>query len=375
MSHSRNRVLYSVKWLARLMLLTVVLLIVAGIVGREGSQATGGSTRKLGPATPGQPTQGPQHPPQPTPTHNSSNYNRPVLAFYYQWYTPSSWDAARMSDLPVDHYQSSADSTIDRQLTEAAGAGITGFITSWWGPGSSSDQNFSKLLAHAAALEQASGYHFASTIYFESDAPALQGSDKMASGLSYVIAHYGSDPHFFRWQGKPVIFIWRPLANGRTLAQWAAIRQQVDPGNALTWSAEGVNMNLLTVFDGIHLFSGGYWGLLQGNMTAVDQGFRHKIDAYNRAHHTHKIWAAGVLPGMDDTRLPGRTTPVVPRDNGANYRTSWSAAIASHPDWVTITSYNEWFEGTMIEPSIHYGTLYLDLTRQYAKKWQIAVSS
>ncbi|MEO6892288.1 MAG: glycoside hydrolase family 99-like domain-containing protein [Ktedonobacteraceae bacterium] len=373
MPHSRNRVIYSVKWLARLTLLAVVLLIVAGIVEREGMQATGGNTQKPGPATPGQPAPGPQH--SPTPIHSNSNSNRPVLAFYYQWYTPSTWDAARMSDLPADHYTSSADSTIDRQLTEAAGAGITGFITSWWGPGSSSDQNFSKLLAHAAALEKATGYHFASTIYFESDAPALQGTGNIASGLSYVIAHYGSDPHFFHWQGKPVIFIWDPLGHGRTLAQWAAIRQQVDPHNALTWSAEGVDMSMLAVFDGIHLFSGGYWGLLQGNMTAVDQGFRARIDAYNRAHHTHKIWAAGVLPGMDDTRLPGRTTPVVPRNNGANYRTSWSAAIASRPDWVTITSYNEWFEGTMIEPSVRYGTLYLGLTGQYAKKWHIAVSS
>jgi hypothetical protein len=74
-----------------------------------------------------------------------------------------------------------------------------------------------------------------------------------------------------------------------------------------------------------------------------------------------------VLPGYNDTRVPGRTgTFIVPRNNGQTYRTSWDAAIASNPDWITITSFNEWFEGSMIEPSDTYGTQYLDITKSLA---------
>jgi hypothetical protein len=76
-----------------------------------------------------------------------------------------------------------------------------------------------------------------------------------------------------------------------------------------------------------------------------------------------------VLPGYDDSRVPGRQHPYsVPRNNGATYRRSWTAALASNPDWVTITTFNEWFEGAMIEPSSHYGNLYLNITRQYAER-------
>jgi hypothetical protein len=59
----------------------------------------------------------------------------------------------------------------------------------------------------------------------------------------------------------------------------------------------------------------------------------------------------------------------VPRRAGATYRTSWEAALASQPDWITISTFNEWYEGGMIEPSVSFGDLYLRLTRQYARAW------
>lgn len=276
-----------------------------------------------------------------------------------------------MSDLPTIRYNSDDEATIERQVNAAARAGITGFISSWWGQGDHTDTNLARVLAYSATLEKTTKLQFASTIYFESDAPGLQGESTIVRQLRYVLSTYGDSRYFFHWQGKPVIFFWDPLGGGRTLSEWAAIRQQVDPHNNTIWSAEGVSMSLLSVFDGIHLFSAAYWGILNHNITAVDQGFRNEINAYNSTHHTQKIWAAGVLPGYNDTKVPGRKgTYIVPRNNGATYGMSWSGATASSPDWVTITSYNEWFEGSMLEPSVTYGNLYLNLTNTYAWRWR-----
>src|SRR5579859_270443 len=305
-----------------------------------------------------------------TPAAQTAPVDRPVLAFYYMWYHQTDWSLSKMSDLPSNQYISSDDATVDRQVTMASNAGITGFISSWWGPGDQTDQNFVKLLAHSATLQNRTHAHFASTVYFECDAPGLNTIGNIVTGLRYLSSHYANNPNFFHWQGKPVLFFWKPLDNGRTLAQWAAIRSQVDPNNQMIWSAEGVDTTLLDVFDGIHLFSAGYWGLLSNTMTAVDQGFRTKVDTYNKANGTHKIWAAGVEPGYNDTHVAGRVgTYIVPRNNGATYATSWTAAMASQPEWITITSFNEWFEGAMIEPSVTYGNQYLSLTQQFAREW------
>ena len=343
----------------RLVVPVLLGMVMLSLIGGGGAQASGARGRRV--------VFSPIHMPPPV---SKINPNRPVLAFYYAWYKTSTWCLCTMSDLPTIRYNSSDDATIARQVQWAANAGITGFINSWWGQGDPTDTNFGKLLAQSAVLEQQTGYHFASTIYFESDAPAFKGESNIVKQLRYLLSHYANDPHFFHWHGKPVLFFWNPLGNGRTLAMWAAIRKQVDPNNSTIWSAEGVDTSLLSVFDGIHLFSAGYWGILDGNMSAVDKGFRAKIDAYNQAHHSSKIWAAGVLPGYNDTRVPGRKgTYIVPRNNGATYRTSWSAALSSAPDWVTITTFNEWFEGAMIEPSVTYGNLYLNITQQFARQW------
>jgi hypothetical protein len=300
------------------------------------------------------------------PPAQAAHIRPPVLAFFYPWYKPSSWCLCRMSDLPPVHYDSSSVSTIDRQLHEATNAGINGFISSWWGKGDVTDTNFASLQLQADALQKSGGPHFASTIYLESDAPALKTAGNITRALRYVLSSYADSPYFMHWHGKPVIFIWDALGGGRTLATWAAIRRKVDPSYRSIWSAEGTDTSLLTVFDGLHLFSAAYWAIPDHTIAAADAGFRSKIDAFNAVHHTHRIWAAGVLPGWNDMRVVGRPHPfVLPRHNGATYRQSWDAALASRPDWITITTFNEWYEGAMIEPSVRYHHLYLDITRHY----------
>jgi glycoprotein endo-alpha-1,2-mannosidase len=60
-----------------------------------------------------------------------------------------------------------------------------------------------------------------------------------------------------------------------------------------------------------------------------------------------------VAPGYIDTRirpLNGRNTRL--RQGGAFYDRMFAAALDTKSQWISITSYNEWHEGTQIEPAV-----------------------
>ncbi len=82
-------------------------------------------------------------------------------------------------------------------------------------------------------------------------------------------------------------------------------------------------------------------------------------------------WDTGVVRPGDSAVIPrdyGR-----PGDDGAYYRTRWEDALENNPDWIVITSWNEWAEGTEIEPSDVYPPSrfnYLAATKEYACVWR-----
>jgi hypothetical protein len=55
------------------------------------------------------------------------------------------------------------------------------------------------------------------------------------------------------------------------------------------------------------------------------------------------------------------------RQNGAYYEATFSVTAQTGGDFLFVKSFNEWVEGTEIEPGVTYGDLYLKLTCQYAK--------
>ena len=77
----------------------------------------------------------------------------------------------------------------------------------------------------------------------------------------------------------------------------------------------------------------------------------------------------GVL-GYDD-RVTGRPAPrpVTDRWGGETYRALWQEAIAAAPEYVLITSWNEWHEGSEIEASVEYGSRLLDDTAIYSREF------
>lgn len=287
-----------------------------------------------------------------------------LLAYYYPWYTLESWSSPFLKDNPLKPYHSSSRDTILRHVEQAKVAGIDGFISSWWGPGSETDTNLVKLLEIAMQQE------FKVVINFETLAGENEGplnATELERWLAYALSHYSQHPAILRVEGKPVIVLW---ATGTVpLESWEAIFTSLRAqGLDAVYLGMGYDLSNLEVFDGVYEYV--VFNIPNLERTAQSMGRAVHYFSLLSESAMPKIWAATVQPGYDDTLIPGREGQVQERLNGDFYRFTWESALASDPDWIFITTWNEWWEHTYIEPSQLYGDLYVQITSEYASQWK-----
>lgn len=303
---------------------------------------------------------------------------RMVWAFYYPWYRGKTtgwggWEDPMYTDKPLDRYSSKNYRSIKNQVVLAQSAGIDGFIVSFSGPGEPDSDCFKNLLTVSAER----GFHIAFIVeganYGSGTEPGseAQSLERMENWLRLIFTTYADQPGYMKVNGKPLILF---HGSSRTpLAVWNDLftRLRAEGMDATYWG-HGYALSMLTVFDGTHEY---------GGLTSAD-GADEIYDAFSdnllyaqifQESATPKMWAAAVSPGFDNTpmgRWFGWPVIIIPRNDGQTYRDSFEAAIRSNADWVFITSWNEFQENTHIEPSDFFGDFYLNLTREYARKFK-----
>lgn len=284
---------------------------------------------------------------------------RLVLAFYYTWFDEHSWGADKVPDVPAEPYVSRDRAAMARHIEQAKAAGIDAFVVSWYGPRVENNQTETNL---RVLLDEAAARGFRIAVDFEVTSPFIHSAGDAQAALASLLATHAQHPAYLRSDGKPVIFFWRQQRFD--IGAWAAIRAAVDGARNSVWIEEGVDVSPLSVFDGHHLYSV-TWNP-QTDLAYTANKFARLVRAKAAALAAPKIYVATVMPGYDDRKTGRGNAFAVGREDGAYYARSWQAAIGSQPDWIVITSFNEWPEGTYIEPSRAYGAQYLELTAGWA---------
>jgi uncharacterized protein YidB (DUF937 family) len=232
-----------------------------------------------------------------------------------------------------------------------AGTGV--LVSSWWGQGSYEDQQ-AEVVLEAAAKE---GLQVARHI----EPYSGRDADSVVADIGYLTDRYGDHPAFHRDRehgDRTAYYIFNSLLT----VDWSALHQVDDQAivMAQTWDLTRIgDFGGAYTYDAIATANKPDWTEVAA--FCADRGM---------------VWAPSLGPGyIDDRAKPGNTSPTLDRADGRTYDQEWAYALASGngdapPDWVSITSFNEWHEGSMIEPATADapGTLdYLDYEGAYGR--------
>ena len=307
-----------------------------------------------------------------------------VLVLYYGWFMGGKWnrvDAKTQQVLtavrePTKHqYDSHDPDIVDLQIDEAKAHGITCFVFSWWGTGPEAaihEQSIQLL------MDRAEKKNFKVSILWE-QAPG-EGQhrvDRAVAEVSYALKRYGKSKAFLKVDGKPVIFIYERVLQQIPMKSWpevvartrAEVGEFVFIGNGYESQENGDYL-----FDGMSSFDFEFMpGQLRTDPVKAISEFRQWAQAKSRQYveadrRHNRISCVGVIPGFDNTKSnpPGMRFE---RGDGQTYRALWEAALDAKPDWILISSWNEWGEGTEVEPSVELGDKYLQITAEYAGRF------
>ena len=294
-----------------------------------------------------------------------------VYAFYYLWYEMGDWTGGKpiaAGNTNPQPYASDDPAAIDRHIQQGQQAGLDGFLASWLGRGTQTDERL-------ALLESRLPDDFRFAVYVETQYPAFQTKQGLIDELDYLLDTYATSDNYVRFRGRPVIYAFatRHLFQGefglhpRHLKVWAQVlRELAARGHHPYLVGEGrqFETNNYEVFHGMHAY-----GTPDPGRSVDFNRTRELVARAWAAVHggDRRIYAASVIPGYDDRHID-RPQPEYsfPREDGALYASQWAAATDTASDQALVVSFNEWMETSNIEPNEEWGEQYLDLTAQHA---------
>jgi len=306
-----------------------------------------------------------------------------ALAFYYGWYgnpeTSKRWVHWKNVDVARKHidesthfptlgpYDTHDPKIVDTHCRQAKEAGLTGFVATWWRQGDFHDEGMPPL------LDAAKKNGLKISVYYEAVPPRNQPTVEGAvEDLLYIMKKYAGHPAWLKVGGKPVIFIYGRAVGQLKLDGWEKVMNEVTakyPGGAV-FIGDQMTPEAARIFDGIHTYNP--TGQTKGmSLDQIRAWCKTTFPAWIKTAGPERIAVVTIIPGYDDSVQPSRKPPrpITDRHNGDTYKVMWEEAIAANPDWVIVTSWNEWHEGSEIEPSAELGDKDLKTTREFAPRF------
>ncbi|NXJ11085.1 MANEL protein, partial [Odontophorus gujanensis] len=284
-------------------------------------------------------------------------------------------------------YSSRDPAVVDEHMGQLRAAAIGVLVLSWYPPGLADDNGEASDSLVPFILDAAQRYAIKVAFHIQ----PYQGRDDhtVHENVKYIMDKYGSHAAFYKYK----------TSTGRSLPLFYIYDSYLTPAqswaNLLTPSGSHSLRN--TAYDAVfiallveeghknEILSAGYDGMYT---YFASNGF-----SFGSSHQNWKaikafcdsnnlMFIPSVGPGYIDTSIrPWNNHNTRNRVNGKYYETALQAALTVRPEIVSITSFNEWHEGTQIEKAVpkktltrlyldylpHQPSMYLELTRRWAE--------
>jgi glycoprotein endo-alpha-1,2-mannosidase len=317
---------------------------------------------------------------------NENQMYRDVHVFYYPWYANiehdkiwNHWDHHILphwdpvvkerhkygvqyeppDDIGANFYPLRGPySSRDKSLLESHMRELSGYVVvvSWWGRTGADGEGFTTDTTLPLILEAASKYGTRIAIHLEPYRG--RNAQSVKEDLQYIYTKYGNYASLYRspqHNNRIIIYVYDSYHT--PAHEWASILNKNSYNTIRDTPYDAVMLGLyLTPNDQSFLVDSNFDGFYT---YFAASGFTHGSTYTNWgaiadwARQNKLVFSCSVGPGYDDTRIrPWNENNKRERQNGEYYNTQWSSALSARPDFVSVTSYNEWHEGTQIEAAI-----------------------
>lgn len=308
-----------------------------------------------------------------------------VLALYYVWYGTKEksgklthYDGLNIAKKTASShthfpllgaYDSTDPAVIDNHMQAAKAAGIDTLVCSWWGRDDPTDKAVRAVLARAP--------HNGITVCVMWERLAcVRDLETTTAELTYLATQLGSQPGYLHEHGKPVVFLYERACQSLAIEDWAAVIDHVDrestPGVLVIGGARTLTDTL--VWDGLITVPSPVYIIGHSPQDAATVLAECSLVPCAVARRAGRISAVVVMPGWDDLKVNSANTNAygtrVDRASGKLYTALWQEATSEAPDWIVVNSFNQWHNGTEIEPSVELGNEYLKLTANLANNFK-----
>ncbi|WP_104384654.1 glycoside hydrolase family 99 protein [Sphingobacterium sp. HMA12] len=312
-------------------------------------------------------------------TEDDGQLDYKTIGFYYDWYGNEEFDGAMqhwahaiipnpnggssLGSIPgtngniasnfypeLGAYSSRDPEIVKKHMEMFKKARIGVASISWW-----NEKTDAEAIKNLLVLNEAEKVGV--KVCFHLEPYAGRNPESLRENIKKLIDTYGSHPAFFRVDGKPMFFIYdsyniEPNEWAKLLSPDGALTIRNTPYDSYViglWLNDIKEQGQAIIdahFDGFYT----YFSSLGFNYGSTPTNW---VTMQKWANDNNKIFIPSVGPGYIDTRVrPWNTLATRNRNDGKYYDVMYRKAIEANTPYISITSFNEWHEGSQIEPAI-----------------------